>query len=283
MRDHRLSFGIAGLLGVLALAPTPVATLPGKVLGPVVRLATWPASPLYRLGVAVRRGAEPAPGEEEALALRRENEALRVEAQRLRRVVEDMAQRLEEQGPVRERLAALGERRVSEVSARVLGRRGGGAVPEVEVDAGTAAGLEPDQPVVFQDEAVGRVVPPVSERSARVAPLFGFSSSLAVEITSADGQRRLRTRLVPDPSAGGFVTRELGREAPVAEGDAVWLDDDLLLASARGFQLGRVALVQPLPADPELLLEVRVRPARDLLRLPRVTVLTPERTAEGPP
>ena len=275
MRDHRLSFGIAGLLGAMALGPTGLAQLPGRVLGPVVHVAAWPASPLYRLGVAVRRGAEPVPGEEEALQLTRANATLRVENQRLKREVRDLAQRLAEQGPVRERLEALAERNVSEVSARVTGRRGGGALPEVEVDAGGREGLEPDQPVVFEDAVVGRVVPPVGEGSARVAPLFGFSSSLAVEIGTPDGSRRFSTRLVPDPADGGFVTRELGKDAPVAEGDTVWLDDDLLMSTARGFQLGRVSVVRPLPADPELLLEVRVRPVRDLLRLPRVSVLTP--------
>ncbi|BAM04508.1 rod shape-determining protein MreC [Phycisphaera mikurensis] len=281
MRDHRLSFGIAGLAGVLALAPTPVATLPGRVLGPVVRTIAWPATPLYRLGVAVRRGAEPAPGEAEGLALRRENETLRVETQRLRRLYEDAVQRLAEQGPVRDRLLREGRRRVDEVSARVTGQRGGGALPEVSVDAGRREGLAPDQPVVFQDAVVGRVVPPVAAGSARVAPLFGFASSLAVEIRSADGARRYRTRLVPDAAAGGFVTRELPLDAPIAAGDAVWLDDDLLMSTARGFQLGRVSGVRPLPADPQLLLEVRVDPVRDLLRLPRVTVLVPDEEEEG--
>lgn len=283
MRDHRLSFGIAGLLALLSLGPTSFATVPGRVLSPVVGLVTWPAAPLFRLGVAVRRGTEAPPEEAEALALRRENEALTVEVQRLRRQYEDVVQRLYESGPTRERLLAEGARAVREVPARVTGRRGGGAVPEVEIDAGERDGLEPDQPVVFQEAVVGRVVPPVREGTARVAPLFGFSSSLAVEIRSADGERRIRTRLLPDAATGGFLTRELGRDAPVAEGDAVWLDDDLLMARARGFQLGRVNLVQPLPADPQLLLEVRVQPVRDLARLPRVTVLTPEDSPASEP
>ncbi len=199
MKNHRLSFGIAGLLGVLALGPTQLATLPGRLLGPVVRLGAWPASPLFSLGVAVRRGAEPLPGEEAAVALVRENERLSVEVQKLRRLYEDAVQRLAEQGPLRDRLLQEGRRRVTEVSARVTGTRGGGALPELLIDAGSRDAVEPDQPVVFEEAVVGRVVPPVSEGSARVAPLFGFASSLAVEIRSADGHAGCGPGSCPTP------------------------------------------------------------------------------------
>ena len=158
----------------------------------------------------------------------------------------------------------------------------------LSINRGRNQGLAAGQTVLYGVNLVGRVVEPVGPLSADVELVTGQDVGFHVELTAAadrdadnpaaaavplPGLEHLR--VTPDPDAGAFTAEVRHDTAPPLNALAR-LADEIHFRDARAHILGRVVAVRPFPDDPELLLQVVIRPNLDLRFLSEVAVLVPE-------
>ena|GEM_PF-2085631 len=164
----------------------------------------------------------------------------------------------------------------------------------VSISRGRNQGLAAGQTVLYGHNLVGRVVEPVGPVSADVELVTGQDVGFHVELTAATdtddatpdrpagaplpGLEHLR--VTPDPDAGTFTTEVRHDTAPPV-GALARLADEIHFRDARAHVLGRVTEVRPYPDDPQLLLQVVIRPTLDLRFLSEVVVLVPEESPKS--
>lgn len=148
--------------------------------------------------------------------------------------------------------------------------------PTITINRGTRHGVQPNQPVAFGTNLVGRVTD--------VGP-----TSATVTLITAPGSR-LDVRFIP-PQAGPAPLGDDGQlelfeggpqffcildmTSPVQEGDLAYLSDERWPIEARGLFVGQVVTVEKAPDDPTLRKRVIVKPIPSLRHLTRVVVFVP--------
>ncbi len=158
----------------------------------------------------------------------------------------------------------------------------------ISINLGSNQGLAAGQTVLYGTNLVGRVIEPVGPVSADVALVTGQEVGFHVEITPAPdttsnhvgaplpGLEHLR--VTPDPDTGVF-TAEVRHDTAPPVGAQARLADEIHFRDARAHLLGRVTHVRPFPDDPELLMQIVIRPTLDLRFLNEVVVLVPPKAA----
>lgn len=154
----------------------------------------------------------------------------------------------------------------------------------LSINLGSNQGLAAGQTVLYGTNLVGRVVEPVGPVSADVALITGQEVGFHVEIVPAPdtasnhagaplpGLEHLR--VTPQPDTGDF-TAEVRHDTAPPVGAQARLADQIHFRDARAHLLGRVTHVRPFPDDPELLMQIVIRPTLDLRFLNEVVVLVP--------
>ena len=196
--------------------------------------------------------------------VRRDNEALRNEIQRLRlqevRLSEDanQARRLQT-------LLAFKEQYIKgTVAAQVISTTGSEFTRGVYIDKGAHDGLKRDMPVITAAGVVGKIYA-VYPSSSLVLEINDPSSGAGVILEKS----RLQGILKGD-SSGGTVVNNVMADEKIAPGDRV-LTSGGDRVYPKGLPVGTVEKVLP---GEDAFLKIRVRPAADLDRLEEVLVIT---------
>lgn len=249
--------------------------------GPLDRAQEAGASALRPFQVLAERVAEPfedgygwfdglLTARSDAERLREENEVLRQQAARVELSTRENA-RLKALLAFRDGPSFPGG--YDGVAAAVIGRPAGAFSQAVVIGAGSADGIQRNDPVLTQDGLVG-LVTRVSNRTARVTLLTDDRSAVsAVDArTNAAGVvrhgRAARSTLVLD---------RVPKEDVVRVGDSIvtagWRVGQLSSLYPRGIPIGRVTSVGQ--ADTDLYKQVLVEPFADFRSLDSVLVLVP--------
>lgn len=199
--------------------------------------------------------------------LRRENEALREQLERLQ---DEMVQLRELELENQELRQLLGLRPLPLASelipARVVGRDPLPFAQIVSIDVGSEQGVHEDQPVVTWRGLVGRVVD-VQPTAARVLLLTDAGSSVAARVQDPESRATGVVRGRNDPL---LLLQYVAQQEPLQTGD-------LLLTSGfggvfpAGLPIGKV--VQVRRRDQELFQEALIEPTARLGQLDRLYVL----------
>ena len=196
--------------------------------------------------------------------LRRENEELRRELDRLRLEVREGRERLAAADRL-ERLLEYRERSGFTMSAAsVIGRDATGLYRTVLIDRGGSDGVATGQAVLAPGGVVGRVIR-VYPGSALVLLLTDRSSGIDALV-----QRTRDPGVVQGRGGAACELRYLERSSEVEVGDEV-VTSGMGGGFPKGVWLGRVSSVD---RGGEMFLGVEVRPAVDLARIEEVLVLT---------
>ena len=271
------------VVGVLVLVAFALITLSFRDDGggPLDRAQEAGASALRPFQVLAERVAEPfedgygwfdglLTARSDAERLREENEVLRQQAARVELSTRENA-RLKALLAFRDGPSFPGG--YDGVAAAVIGRPAGAFSQAVVIGAGSADGIQRNDPVLTQDGLVG-LVTRVSNRTARVTLLTDDRSAVsAVDArTNAAGVvrhgRAARSTLVLD---------RVPKEDVVRVGDSIvtagWRVGQLSSLYPRGIPIGRVTSVGQ--ADTDLYKQVLVEPFADFRSLDSVLVLVP--------
>lgn len=239
--------GTGGAVDAVALVLTPVQTVLVKVHRGA--LAVWTSYTDWK-------------------AVRRENTALRAEAENLRVQALQVAEKEQENARLR-RLLALRERLpLSTVAGEVIGREAGGWTRALTINRGRGSGIGRQTPVIVPEGLVGRVVQVRS--SASVVQLLNDPASTVGAMV-----QRTRTAGLVEGDAGGTVRfKFMARDgATVAPGDLV-VTSGLGNLFPKGLPVGRVAAIED--KGSALFHFAVVAPAVDFARLEEVLLLTGE-------
>lgn len=271
------------VVGVLVLVAFALITLSFRDDGggPLDRAQEAGASALRPFQVLAERVAEPfedgygwfdglLTARSDVERLREENEVLRQQAARVELSTRENA-RLKALLAFRDGPSFPGG--YDGVAAAVIGRPAGAFSQAVVIAAGSADGIQRNDPVLTQDGLVG-LVTRVSNRTARVTLLTDDRSAVsAVDArTNAAGVvrhgRAARSTLVLD---------RVPKEDVVRVGDSIvtagWRVGQLSSLYPRGIPIGRVTSVGQ--ADTDLYKQVLVEPFADFRSLDSVLVLVP--------
>ncbi|MEM9752814.1 MAG: rod shape-determining protein MreC [Planctomycetota bacterium] len=294
LQPRRVILALAVLIAINALLPPRFAFALGNTLQPLTQMFLAPGRPIYHALGGTNERIDETDDELAGLpnaTLRDELAAARVDAERLRQQNARLTERLAELLPIKDLLAERGFDAYGQISARVVPGSTDGVLT---IDAGSADGVTLGQTVVVGVHAVGRIAEPIASGSASVALITRVGDRLRVTITppayaADDDDRAASAFAVPiearvrldndsDHGSGVFVAEDIPADTPLRTGDVVRLADELSFAEAQGFQLGRIAVVEPLPSNPLALQRIVVEPSLDLARLGRVIVLLPPDT-----
>lgn len=199
-------------------------------------------------------------------SVRRENAALRAEAERLRLQSLQVDETRQENVRLR-RLLALHERLpLSALAGEVVGREAGGWVRAFTVNRGRGSGVTRQVPVIVPEGLVGRVVQ--VRAGASVIQLLNDPASTVGAVV-----QRTRTLGLVEGDAGGTVRLKfMARDgAHVAPGDVV-VTSGLGSLFPKGLPIGRVVAIQD--KGSALFHFAVLAPAVDFARVEEVLLLT---------
>jgi rod shape-determining protein MreC len=186
---------VAGLLTVLGKADIlvidRVRVAVADALSPVLELVAEPVASAAAIVARV----------EDAVAIYRNNAALREENQRLLQWQEAARRLVAENTALRDLVKLVPDQAASALAARVIADSGGAYMRNVLVNAGTSDGVERGQAGLTGDGLVGRVSE-VGARTARILLLTDLNSHIPVTVERTgeramlDGDNSDRPRLV---------------------------------------------------------------------------------------
>lgn len=196
--------------------------------------------------------------------VRAENRQLKAEIERLRlqqvRLSEDA-----EQARRLQALLAFKEQFISQtVAAQVIGSSGSEQSRSIYIDKGTRDGVKPDMAVITADGIVGKVLR-VFHSTSLVLLIDDQSSGVGALLETSRLQGVLR-----GTPAGEVVLEKVTGDEQVQTGEPV-----LTSGGDRIFPKGlRVGTVTRVSQNPDLFLNIRVKPAANLSKLEEVLVVT---------
>ncbi len=236
---------------LVAIAVTPVQSLLVRIHRGAIGLWTN-----YLEWKVVRR---------ENVALRGENEQLRVQAMQVGETREENA-RLRRLLMLRDRLP------LATLAGEVIGREAGGWVRSLTVNRGRGDGIAQQTPVIVPDGLVGRVVQ--VHRGAAVIQLLNDPASTVGAVV-----QRTRTAGLVEGDAGGTVRfKFMARDgASVAPGDLV-VTSGLGTLFPKGLPVGRVVKVED--KGSALFHFAVLTPAVDFSRVEEVLLVTGQTTQD---
>ncbi len=197
--------------------------------------------------------------------VRKENEALRAEIERMRL---EQVRLAEDAGQARRLQALLGfkEQFIQQtLPAQVISTTGSEFSHGIYIDKGSRDGLKPDMPVITPEGIVGKVFR-VYPTASLVLVINDLSSGVGVILENS----RVQGILKGTPS-GETLVHNIMADEQVRPGERVLTSGGDRIYP-KGLPVGVVASVSP-AADP-VFLDVRVRPAAQLSRVEEVLVLT---------
>jgi len=261
-RNRELAaFAVCAALSLVLMAlPRPVRNGIGSgvstvVFGPFRQLATHTAS-LH--------------------ATREENARLRELAVRLAQERSRLLEYRSENRRLRELLSFLvsfpEEERFRMLPARIIGMPGSRVVERLEINRGSADGIERNMPVVLPEGVVGKVSTVMRHR-ALVEPLTSASSAVSVVVERSRVRGVVRPRFGPSSDILGWRVDYIPARSDVRPGDRI-VTSGLGGVYPPGLAVGTVTAVEPGP----LTMTVEAELAIDLSTIEQVFVLT-ERTA----
>ena len=204
--------------------------------------------------------------------VRRENAALRAEAEGLRVQGLQRAETEQENARLR-RLLELRERLpLSALAGEVVGRESGGWVRAITVNRGRGSGVAQQTPVIVPEGLVGRVVQ--VRPGASVVQLINDPASTVGAVV-----QRTRTPGLVEGDAGGVVRfKFMARDgAQVAPGDLI-VTSGLGSLFPKGLPVGRVVAIED--KGSALFHFAVVAPAADFARVEEVLLLTGQTTQD---
>jgi cell shape-determining protein MreC len=282
LSSSRILLIVGVALLVNSQLPAGLAGLAGGMIKPVADLAVRPVQAVvYEVAVSLAADEDetpslrPGPGSPEALRLAYDE--ARVEVDRLQQRVHELERRLE----LIEGVEELGDTPTRPLTAKVTGYRDTGPAAVLSINRGTRQGVAPNQAVVYESAVVGRVLAPVAPNAAEVELITAHDAGLQVRIQPRGSELKYdNIRVRRDPDRPVFLA-EVARDSPIRAGADVLLADAVHYADARGRLLGVVEQVTEYTPDPELLVQLVIRPAvADLPFLTEVVVRVP-RTDDG--
>lgn len=203
----------------------------------------------------------------ELARLRREQEALKLEAQR-------QAPRLAEADEAVRLLGLQRQVPLETVGARVVADLRRAAFGGLILDRGSAAGLVPDQGVICPEGVVGRLWA-VAPAQASVLPVDAHNASVAVMLA-----RSRATGVLQGLGSGRAAVRYIGPQEVAQVGEPV-LTSGLDRVFPRGLLVGHVTAVRP--RERELALEVALAAPLDKVHLVLLLPPKPPLQVEPPP
>lgn len=238
-------------------------------------VSTW----MHQTAVALR----PAPEVDNLMPT--DTEALREELERVWQYNRQLEQELLD---ARKTIQHLGRMRqllpdtqTDLIVGRVTGSSIGKSSPSLSIDLGTRMGLSPGLAVVSGFNLVGQVVES-SEDQSLVRPITTNGTLLNLRLLPPNAGTPARETFVHAEAKSGLFTGIVGVSDPVQIGDLAHLYDETWPAEARGFVVGRVESLEPLPREPLLRRTVTIRPIRPAGALDRVVVLIPTTASRTP-
>jgi rod shape-determining protein MreC len=203
---------------------------------------------------------------------REEAEALRAEAQGLRRELLKVREFEYENSRLKELLAFKDATQFNLLPARVVGRSASAWYRTLVLDKGLDDGVTPDSPVVSAAGVVGRVVE-VTGSSSRVQLLTDASSAVDALVQRTRAQLVVEGDMGPQPK---LLYLARGVEASV--GDKV-ITSGLGGIYPKGQLLGEIIELRTDPG--EMFQTARLAPSADFTRIEEVfVIISPEKTSE---
>jgi rod shape-determining protein MreC len=205
-------------------------------------------------------------------SVRRENEALRGDNERLRVQAMQVGETREENARLRRLLVLRDRLPLATVTGEVIGREAGGWVRSLTVNRGRGDGIAPQTPVIVPDGLVGRVVQ--VHRGAAVIQLLNDPASTVGAVV-----QRTRTAGLVEGDAGGMVRfKFMARDgASVSTGDLV-VTSGLGTLFPKGLPVGRVIKVED--KGSALFHFAVLAPAVDFSRVEEVLLVTGQTTQD---
>ena len=264
MRSRRFGLLVSVLLVSLLLLTVQVR---GGGAGRAGDLVAMVLTPVQSLLVKVHRGAV---GLWSSYAdwkgVRRDNEALRAEAEHLRVQALQHLETERENARLRRLLELRQKLPLSTLAGEVVGRESGGWVRALTVNRGRGSGVAQQTPVIVPEGLVGRVVQ--VRPGASVVQLISDPASTVGAVV-----QRTRTPGLVEGDAGGVVRfKFMARDgAQVARGDYI-VTSGLGSLFPKGLPVGRVIAIED--KGSALFHFAVVAPAVDFSRVEEVLLLT---------
>lgn len=232
---------------------------------------------------------------DETFSAQGENDELEDELAQTRAELARAQAALEDNAQFREQLALPREGELGAyepVTGRVISRSPTVWYSSVQIDKGSSAGIETDDPVQTGDGLVGRV-DDVTPGTSTISLITDHDNAVTAEVIGGDLAAEAEGESGSDP--WGIVEAEVGNpdtlfldyienEEPVAD-DAIlvtagWSEERFSSAYPPGIEIGRVADTEPGQGEFQ---EVEVDPFVDMRELEYVEVLTggPDRSGVG--
>lgn len=270
MRFRRYGLLVAVLLVCLSLLTVQArgrgTSAAGEVVGTLL-------TPVQSVLAKVHRGAVGLwTGYTDWKVVRRENAALRAEAEQLRVQALRTGETEQENARLR-RLLALRERLpLATLSGEVIGREAGGWVRALTINQGSRSGIAQQTPVIVPEGLVGRVVQ--VRTGASVVQLLNDPNS-----TVGAAVQRTRTPGLVEGDAGGVLRfKFMARDGTqVGPGDLI-VTSGLGNLFPKGLPVGRVVAVED--KGSALFHFAVLAPAVDFARVEEVLLLTGETTQD---
>jgi rod shape-determining protein MreC len=213
-----------------------------------------------------------------------ENEQLRAEVTRLRQQLAGTAINARDAAELRGLVKLTKEEEfplgTDPVTARVIGHSPTVWYSTIQIDKGSSAGIEPEQPVVAAGGLVGKVVD-TTGGAATVALITDSSSAVSAQVMPK-GVRGVVRPQVGDPN--DLLVDFLQKDQAVDEGDIVLTSGSTSTRFEslfpRGIPIGEVTRIDP--DEEQLYQRVHIEPFAEMRKLDFVQVLT-AKPAEQPP
>jgi rod shape-determining protein MreC len=201
--------------------------------------------------------------------LREENERLRKEVADLRLQNTELSRAEAENETMRTQLKyARANPQFALMPANVVGKDLHGLNDYIEIDRGSADGVQPQMTIVSPDGyLVGRILN-LTEHRARVLIITNPSSSVAAVVSDSDGQAE---DVVDGHIHGRLLMSNIPQTVKVKIGDDV-LTSGLGGNFPKGIKIGQIATLNN--SDVQLFQQAEVAPYVDFGRLPAVEVIT---------